>query len=116
MPALFGRSKSLRAVTLVVAIPLIGALTACGSSTEPKKKDITPATVTAQSTDTIRATVGAVVSTPLSVTVKNAAGEPIDSATVLFAVATGGGSLSATSVTTNAAGQATTTWTLGKAP
>ena len=56
------------------------------------------------------------MSTPLTVTIKNAAGEPIDTATVTFAVVTGAGTLSATSVKTNASGQASTTWTLGKAP
>ena len=116
MPALVSRMKSLRTLSRVLGIAAIGVLAACGSSTEPKKKDVVPATITPQSTDTIRATVGAVVTTPLTVTVKNAAGEAIDSATVTFAVATGGGSLSATSVITNANGQASTTWTLGKAP
>jgi hypothetical protein len=108
MPAI-SRSKSL------FAIAIVALSAACGSSTEPKK-DVTPATITAQSTDTIRATVGAAVSTPLTVTVKNAAGEPIDTATVTFAVVTGGGTLSATTVKTNASGQASTTWTLGKTP
>ena len=116
MPALVSRPKSFRAFTQLFAIATIGVSAACGSSTEPKKKDVTPATIAAQSTDTIRATVGAVVSTPLTVTIKNAAGEPIDTATVTFAVATGAGTLSATTVKTNASGQASTTWTLGKAP
>jgi len=116
MPALVSRPKSFRAFTHLLAIAAIGVSAACGSSTEPKKKDVTPATITAQSTDTIRAAVGAVVSTPLTVTVKNAAGEPIDTATVTFAVVTGAGTLSATSVKTNASGQASTTWTLGKTP
>jgi len=116
MPALVCRMKSLRTFARLSAIATIGALAACGSSTEPKKKDVVPATITAQTTDTVRATVGAVVTTPLTVTVKNAAGEAIDSATVVFAVATGGGSVSATSVITNASGQASTTWTLGKTP
>jgi hypothetical protein len=105
----------MRAFRQLLAMAITGISAACGSSTEPKK-DVKPATITAQSTDTIRATVGAVVSAPLTVTIKNAAGEPIDTATVTFAVATGGGTLSATSAKTNASGQASTTWTLGKTP
>ena len=109
MPALVSRPKSLRALAGLITIVAAGVSAACGTSTEPKKKDVTPATITAQSTDTVRATVGAVVSTPLTVTVKNTAGEPLDTTTVTFTVATGGGTLSATTVKTNASGQASTT-------
>src|ERR1700744_3452444 len=83
------------------------ALWAC-SSTEPKR-DITPATLTASTTDTLRAPAGTAVNTLLSVTVKNAGGQPIDSALVTFAVTTGGGSLSGTNVFTDATGKASTT-------
>ena len=116
MPALVRQTQFQRAFMVTFAsFAALASLTACGSSTEPKK-DVTPATITAQATDTIRAAVGAAVSTPLTVTVKNAAGEPIDTATVTFAVVSGGGSLSATSVKTDATGQASANWTLGKTP
>jgi hypothetical protein len=99
-----------RGTSLVAAAFLLAA---CGSSSEPKK-DVTPATIVAQSTDTLRAAVGAAVPTPLTVVVKNKAGDPIDSAVVTFAVATGGGTVSASTARTDASGAASTTWTLGK--
>jgi adhesin/invasin len=97
-----------------IFLPTIAALAfagACGS-TEPRV-DVTPATITGTPTDTIRATVGSTVVTPLTVVVKNKAGSPIDSAVVTFAVTGGGGSVSAASVRTDVTGQATTSWTLG---
>lgn len=105
------RSRTMTSRALLPALSLFAVLGACGS-TEPKV-DKTPATITATPTDTIRATVGSTVVTPLTVTVKNAAGQPIDSAIVTFVVTSGGGSVSAASVATNATGQATTSWTLG---
>src|SRR5690242_16610315 len=93
------RSRTLTSRALLPALSLFAVLGACGS-TEPKV-DVTPATITATPTDTIRATVGSTVVTPLTVTVKNAAGAAIDSAVVTFAVTSGGGSMSATSVRTN---------------
>ncbi len=95
-------------------LPTIAALAfaaACGS-TEPKF-DATPATITGTPTDTIRATVGSTVVTPLTVIVKNKAGSPIDSAIVTFAVTGGGGSVSVTTAHTDATGSATASWTLG---
>jgi hypothetical protein len=97
-----------------IFLPTIAALAfagACGS-TEPRV-DATPATITGTPTDTIHATVGSTVVTPLAVVVKNKAGSPIDSAVVTFAVTGGGGSVSAASVRTDVNGQATTSWTLG---
>ena len=97
-----------------IFLPTIAALAfagACGS-TEPRV-DVTPATITGTPTDTIHATVGSTVVTPLTVVVKNKAGSPIDSAVVTFAVTGGGGSVSAASVRTDVNGQATTSWTLG---
>jgi hypothetical protein len=97
-----------------ILLPSIAALafaTACGS-TEPKI-DVTPATITGTPTDTIHATVGSTVVTPLTVIVKNKAGSPVDSAVVTFAVTGGGGSVAAASVRTDVSGTATTSWTLG---
>jgi hypothetical protein len=97
---------------------MVGALTvaaACGNTTDPgpAAKDITPATITALSADTLRGTVGSAASLPLTVTVKNAAGEPLDTVLVTFTVVTGNGSVANAAVRTNASGQASTTWTLG---
>jgi hypothetical protein len=103
---------SSRARAAAILFAAAATLAGCGSSSEPKK-DTTPATIIAQGADTIRAAVGATVPTPLSVVVKNKSGNPIDSAVVTFAVATGGGSVTATSVRTDASGTASTTWKLG---
>jgi len=102
-------------VRLTIAATAAAVLSACGGSTEPKTppKDVTPATITAAFTDTIRGVVGTAASQQLIVTVKNKAGDPIDTATVTFAVASGGGSITSTTAKTNATGQATATWTLG---
>jgi hypothetical protein len=89
-------------------------LVACGGSeTEPPAKDVTPASVTAVSTDTIRGPAGGAGTLPLAVIVKNAAGEPLQGIAVTFAAGTGSGTLGSTSVQTSATGQASTTWTLG---
>ena len=106
-----GRSLAPRRAFGTLLLALAG-VAACGGSTEPKK-DVIPASIAAATTDTLRAQAGAVVNTALSVTVKNAAGQPIDSALITFAVGSGGGSLSATTVRTDSLGRATTTWTLG---
>jgi Bacterial Ig-like domain (group 2) len=105
------RSHTVPNRLLLPAIAALAVVAACGS-TEPKV-DVTPATITGTPTDTIRATVGSTVVTPLTVIVKNKAGSPIDSAIVTFAVTGGGGSVTATSVRTDATGTATTSWTLG---
>ena len=96
---------------MLPAMTLSGIL-ACGT-TEPGV-DVTPATITATTTDTIHALAGAAVPT-LTVTVKNKAGNVVDSALVTFTVTAGGGSLSANSARTNSSGVASTTWTLGSA-
>lgn len=105
------RSRTLSRRALLPALSLFAVIGGCGS-TEPKV-DVTPATITGTPTDTIRATVGATVVTPLTVIVKNKATSPIDSTVVTFAVTAGGGSVSGTSVHTDVNGQATTSWTLG---
>ena len=60
------------------------------------------------------ATVGTAVAVPPSVIVKDQFNNPVASVSVTFAVATGGGSLTGGSATTNASGIATVgSWTLG---
>ena len=54
-----------------------------------------------------------VLPTPLTVQVKDANGNALPNTTVTFAVTTGNGSVSPTSATTNASGQASATLTLG---
>src|SRR5690242_13609312 len=105
------RSPLVRAVPLAAAALFI----ACGddNGTEPKKRDNVPATITATTTGTLSGQVGTALATPLSVVVKNAAGQGADSALVTFAVTSGGGTVSNTTVRTDTTGVATTTWTLG---
>lgn len=106
-----------RASVLGMVAALTAAAAACGGTTDPgtPAKDVTPATIAALSTDTLRGTVGSTASLPLTVTVKNAAGAPLDTTLVTFAVTSGNGSVANATVRTNASGQASTTWTLGGA-
>jgi hypothetical protein len=106
--------RSTVARTTISAI-ILAALAACGGTSEPATppKDVKPATITPLSTDTLRGIVGLAASGPLTVTVKNAAGEPIDTALVTFAVTAGNGTIANASVKTNATGQASATWVLG---
>src|SRR5205807_4760746 len=59
------------------------------------------------------ATVGTALSMPFVVAAQDANGNPVSGVAIAFAVATGGGTLSATSVTTNAMGQAQSTLSVG---
>ena len=60
---------------------------------------------------------GSQVTTPPSVVVKDAGGNPVSGVTVTFAVLTGGGSATGTAAVTNAAGIAAVgSWTLGATP
>jgi hypothetical protein len=59
------------------------------------------------------ATVSKALPMPFIVAVKDANGNPVAGTTVAFAVTSGGGTLSASSVTTNTAGQAQTSLTVG---
>ncbi len=72
------------------------------------------ASVTANSTTTLNGTAGAAVTPLPSVLVRDASNNPVAGATVTFAVATGGGSLTGATPVTDAAGIATVgSWTLG---
>ena len=74
------------------------------------------ANVTANSAVTQSATVNTLVAAPPSVKVTDASSNPVSGVNVVFAVASGGGALTApTTVVTNAAGIATSAgWTLGQ--
>jgi hypothetical protein len=86
---------------------------ACGSeSVSPPA----PATLVAVGATDLSATVATAVSTPPTVKVFDLHGTPVAGVTVQFAVTAGGGSISRSSATTDAAGTATAgTWTLGTA-
>ncbi len=76
-----------------------------------------PASVTANSALTQNATVGTAVGAPPSVLVLDANANPVPGVAVTFAVASGGGSLTGGSATTDGAGVATVlSWTVGATP
>ncbi len=85
------------------------------SSTEPPPPNNTPSSVTpAAGTDNQTAVAGEAVAVAPSVTITNSDGSALNGKTVLFAVASGGGSVTPGTATTDAQGVATVTnWTLG---
>ncbi len=92
----------------LVALAMV--LAACGDSTAPD----TTRTVAIQAGDGQSATVGQTVATAPTVKITNASGAAVRGVAVTFAVASGGGSLGATSATTGADGTASAaSWTLG---
>ena len=72
-------------------------------------------TIVSISGDNRTATVSTTLSTPFVVEVRDQDGDGLSGVTVAFAVAAGGGTLSASSVTTDASGRAESTLTLGSA-
>jgi hypothetical protein len=93
------------------------ALSACGGSTgeEPPKPDVTPASVAATSTDTLRGPAGGNTATQATVLVKNKAGTALAGIVVTFTPGSGSGTVGTPTALTDATGQAKTTWTLGSA-
>jgi len=75
---------------------------------------ISGASLSATSGSEQSATVGTALSNPFVVTVLDSGGKPAPGASVTFAVASGGGSTTPTTATTDAVGQASTTLTLGE--
>ncbi len=84
--------------------------TATGNNGSP------PTSISLTSGNNQSAVVNTVLPAPFVVTVKNAAGLPCQGVSVVFSATKGGGRLSATTVITDAAGQAKTTLTLGATP
>lgn len=96
-------------------VALLCVAAACGGGggdggTPPKEQ--TPTTV-ALIGNTQTGIAGAALPMPVGVTVLDQDGDPIKGLSVGFAVFAGGGHVAASSVSTNASGQATTTWTVG---
>lgn len=65
------------------------------------------------STGALTAVVGSTLTAPLTVTVRDTAGRPIEGAMVSFAIASGGGSVTPAQMVTPASGVAGTSYTLG---
>ncbi|MBF0620532.1 MAG: hypothetical protein HQL54_01265 [Magnetococcales bacterium] len=77
---------------------------------------VNPASVTgiAKTNDNQTATVGTALTSPFTITATDSSSDPVENVSVTFAVASGGGSLSETSVMTDSSGMASTTLTLGQ--
>lgn len=90
------------------------ALAACGGDggTNP----LTPSTIARVSADSQATQVGVAMAQPLVVLVTGGDGAPLAGAAVAWTVNAGGGSVSATADTTDAAGHAETVYTPGTAP
>ena len=99
----------LRSKTTLAVLILVGALQACGTTTEPQEAD--PAIAVA-SGDAQAAGVGQPLADPLVVRVTRG-GSAVSGTQVTWSVTAGGGSVSPASSTTDAAGEASTIWTVG---
>lgn len=87
-----------------------------GPSTPTPPASNTPTTVSVVAGDGQTGEAGARLPNALSVLVRNASGSPVSGVAVEFSVDSGGGSLAATTATTNGDGIATSgMWTLGRA-
>jgi adhesin/invasin len=96
----------LRRISLVAAAV---AFAACKDDAPP-----TPAAIVPVSDVALTGTVGELIGAPLSVKVTDAGGSPVAGTVVTFAVADGGGSVSAQLDTTDFSGLASTQWRLGE--
>lgn len=108
-----GRLSLLAALLVAAACGGGGSGSNSGGGTTPGGG--TPTTATAVASAVTAGCFSSIVPDTPMVVVKDAAGNPVSGVTVTFAVTAGGGSLSATSRTTNAQGRAGTGWTLGAA-
>ncbi len=105
-------SKALRPARWFV-VPLAWLVLSCGGDSEPSD---TTRNLSIQGGDNQSAAVGAAVATAPSVKVGNSTGTGVSGVSVTFAVASGGGTVTGGTQTTNAQGIATVGgWTLGQA-
>ncbi len=86
------------------------ATAACGDSTSPPPQ---PGSIATVGPAAFTGAAGDLIPQDLVVRVTDAGGTPVADAQVVFSIASGGGSLSAVSATTNLDGLASTRWTLG---
>ncbi len=103
----FARSRRVTLALAALAAPLL--LHACSGGTEPKAT----ASLSKVSGDGQGALPGQTLAQPLVVQVNAVGGGTVSGDTVIFAVASGGGSLGVLVAVTGGNGQAQTTWTLG---
>lgn len=110
----------MRRSTILVGVLLAAACggTSDGGSTPstpttPTTPVLTPASIRIQSGDAQNGTVGRALTAPVSVAVTTASGQAVAGAAVTFSVVAGGGTVASGNATTDAAGIASITWTLG---
>lgn len=108
----------MRRFSLLCTTPLAILVVACGGgdggtdpTPPPPPPPPTPGALTAVSGQSQTVTVGQAVQVTVRVTTTG--GAVVSGATVSFAIQSGGGSVSAASVTSDAQGQASTSWTIG---
>lgn len=99
-----------RLATLVAATAVL-ALNGCSDATTTPPPPIPQLSIA--SGDKQQAEAGTPLTHPLTVTVATPAGDPLQGQTVAWTVVSGNGSVSATSVVSDAAGHASVKWTLG---
>ena len=93
--------------------PAVLLLVYIGCKGEKAVDPAVPTTIVANSSTSLTGVAGTPVSPAPSVLVKDQNGAPMSGAAVVFLLVSGGGSISAGTVTTNATGIATVNWTLG---
>lgn len=101
---------------VLVSITVAGAVMACGGKDSTAPAGPTPASLGIVAGDNQSGVVGQALAQPLVVKVTDRGSAGVKGATVSWAIAAGGGSLSATSSQTDAQGQTQVTWTLGVTP
>ena len=99
--------------TRLVLLLGIAVASACSSGSTTTAPPAAAATISALASQVSAGCSASMVPDTPVVVVKDAGGSPVGGASVTFAVASGGGTLSATSRTTNAQGRAGVAWTLG---
>lgn len=106
------RPRRLARARAITAIGALLGLPGCGGDSGPTSPP-TPSAIALISGASQTGTAGQPLGQPLIVKVTTASGAAAPGATVAFAARPGSGALSATSVRTDAKGQASVTWTIG---
>lgn len=106
-----GNSRSLKGLCILAALSVAAA---CGSDTTEPEPDADPVIASASGNGQ-SAGVGEALADPIVVRVTQE-GAPLSGTSVSWSVTAGGGSVSPTTSTTDASGNASTAWTLGPDP
>ncbi|MEM7416595.1 MAG: kelch repeat-containing protein [Gemmatimonadota bacterium] len=104
-----GRSSAWRPSLLAIVVTLV----ACSEATPPPDVEETPSALAASAGDGQSAAAGSALAAALQVTVTGSSGSGLGGVDVAWSVTEGAGTVSDESSETNAAGVASTTWTLG---